>query len=109
MVYTITGPFFFGAAAQVAHVLDQIEKAPSTYVLDLSAVPLADESAAQTLLTFVAKAKKTNSRVMVAGARRDVRRLLLKAGLNRSVVVYVSDTLAARARHIQRQTLARSP
>ena len=109
VVYAITGPFFFGAAAQVAHVLDQIERAPSTYVLDLSAVPLADESAAQTLLTFAAKAKKTNSSVIVAGARREVRRLPLKAGLNRSVVAYVQDVRAARARHLRRQTPARSP
>lgn len=46
--------------------------------------------------------------VHVAGAGREVRRLLLKAGLNRRVVVYVNDIEAARARHIRRQTLARS-
>ena len=43
-----------------------------------------------------------------AGAGREVRHLLLKAGLNRGAVVYVNDIEAARARHIRRQTLARS-
>ena len=52
----------------------------------------------------------TTKQPMVHDARagREVGRLLLKAGLNRRVVVYVKDIETARARHIRRQTLAHS-
>ena len=103
VVYRIAGPFFFGAASQVALVMEQIGKPPKAYVLDLSGVPLADQTAAQTIMTFAKKAKRTGARVMIAGARRDVARTLLKAGLDRSIVDYASSVEEARARFERRR------
>ncbi len=57
VVYRIAGPFFFGAASQVSLVLEQIGAPPKAYVLDLSSVPLADQTAAQTILIFAKKAR----------------------------------------------------
>ena len=98
IVYRITGPFFFGAASQVASIIEQIEKAPRAYVLDLSAVPLADETGAQALLGFVKKARKAGARVYFAGASRKVTRRLLRAGLGREQATYVRSVADARRR-----------
>ena len=83
--------------------MEQIGKPPKAYVLDLSGVPLADQTAAQTIMTFAKKARRTGARVMIAGARRDVARTLLKAGLDRSIVDYASSVDEARARFERRQ------
>src|SRR5919202_1768466 len=49
MVYRIAGPLFFGASTSIATALEQIGRFPKTVVLDLSAVPLADSTAASSL------------------------------------------------------------
>ena len=103
-VYRIAGPFFFGAASQISMVLEQIGAAPKAYILDLSAVPLADETAAQTIMVFAKKAKRNGARVMIAGARRDVIRILMKAGLDRSEVDYATNVEAARAKFARLQS-----
>ena len=105
VVYRIAGAFFFGAASQVSMVLEQIGKPPKAYILDLSGVPLADETAAQTIMTFAKKAKRHGARVMIAGARRDIVRMLLKAGVDRSVVDYTSSVEEARAKYARRNAM----
>ena len=109
VVYRISGPFFFGAATQVSLVLEQIGAPPKAYVLDLSGVPLADETAAQTIMIFSRKAKRNGARVMIAGARRDVIRTLMKAGLDRSTVDYATSVDEARKRFARGQTAAFAP
>ena len=98
IVYRITGPFFFGAASQVASIIEQIETAPRAYVLDLAAVPLTDETGAQALLGFVKKARKAGAQVYFAGASRSVTRRLLRAGLGRGLATYVRSVEEARMR-----------
>lgn len=109
VVYRIAGPFFFGAASQISLVLEQIGAPPKAYVLDLSGVPLADETAAQTILIFSRKAKRHGARVMIAGARRDIIRTLMKAGLDRSTVDYASSVDEARRKFARRQAAEASP
>lgn len=98
VVYRITGPFFFGAASQVATVIEQIDRPPRAFVLDLSAVPLADATGAQALLAFAKKARRHGATVYVAGASRSVLRTLLQAGLTRGVVTFTSSVSEARRR-----------
>ena len=98
LVYRIAGPFFFGAASMVATVLDNIGQRPKVFVLDLSAVPLADGTGAQALLGFVEKAHRAGTRVFIAGASRAVLRPLLHSGLSRDLVTYVSSVEEARKR-----------
>ncbi|MDP2359001.1 MAG: SulP family inorganic anion transporter [Beijerinckiaceae bacterium] len=109
VVYRIAGPFFFGAASQVSLVLEQIGAPPKAYVLDLSGVPLADQTAAQTILIFAKKAKRHGARVMIAGARRDVIRILMRAGLDRSIVDYASNVTEARNKFARRQAIEMTP
>jgi SulP family sulfate permease len=81
VVYRITGAFFFGAAATVGAALDRIAEHPKAYVIDFSAVPILDSTAAATIEGFVRKASRHNAAIFIAGARRPVRRMLLVHGV----------------------------
>lgn len=77
VVYRISGAFFFGAAASVANVLERIAEHPRAYVVDFSAVPVLDSTAAATIDGFVRKAHRHGALVFISGARPAVRRVLL--------------------------------
>ena len=77
VVYRISGAFFFGAAASVASVLERIAEHPRAYVVDFSAVPVLDSTAASTIDGFVSKAHRAGALVFISGARPAVRRVLL--------------------------------
>jgi SulP family sulfate permease len=81
VVYRITGAFFFGAAASVAAALDRIGEHPKAYVIDFSAVPMLDSTAAATIEGFARKARRRGATVYVAGARPPIRRVLLTHGV----------------------------
>jgi SulP family sulfate permease len=81
VVYRISGAFFFGAAAGVAAALDRIAVSPKAYVLDFSAVPFLDSTAAATIEAFVRKAVRAGAKVWIVGAARPIRRELLLHGI----------------------------
>ncbi|MDB5407903.1 MAG: sulfate transporter [Rhodospirillales bacterium] len=81
VVYRISGAFFFGAAASVAAALDRIGEQPKAYVIDFSAVPMIDSTAAATIEGFARKAHRHHASVYIAGARPAVRRILLVHGV----------------------------
>jgi SulP family sulfate permease len=81
IVCRISGALFFGAAATVAAALDRIGEHPRAYVLDFSAVPVIDSTAASTIDGFVRKNSRRGARVYIAGAERAVRRVLLTHGV----------------------------
>jgi SulP family sulfate permease len=98
IVCRISGAFFFGAAATVAAALDRIGEHPKAYVLDFSAVPVIDSTAAATIEGFVRKSSRQGRRVYIAGAERAVRRVLLTHGVRPPRVRYrtrLADALAA--------------
>ena len=96
LAYRIAGPFFFGAASTVAGVLDEIGARPKAFVLDLSAVPLADGAGAQALIGFATKAKRAGARVYIAGAAPPVADTLVACGLDGKLVAYAADLAGAR-------------
>jgi SulP family sulfate permease len=81
VVYRISGAFFFGAAAAVAAALDETGEHPKAYVIDLSAAPVIDSTAAATIGGFVAKADRRGAKVVISGADRTVRRALMTHGV----------------------------
>jgi SulP family sulfate permease len=98
VVYRITGAFFFGAAATVGAALDRIAEHPKAYVIDFSAVPILDSTAAATIDGFVRKANRHDAAVYIVGARRPVRRVLLIHGVRPPRVRYrstITDAVAA--------------
>jgi len=98
VVCRISGAFFFGAAATVAAALDRIAEQPGAYVLDVSAVPFLDSTAAATMEGFVRKARRQGATVYVTGASKPIRRALLLHGIRPPDVRFrttVADAVSA--------------
>jgi len=98
MVYKISGAFFFGATATVSAALERIGRYPRVFALDLSSVPIIDRTAARALGVFARKLRRGHTLVVIAGARPEVRRALLLAGLRRPEVIYAATLADARER-----------
>src|SRR5688500_5637572 len=96
MVYRIAGPLFFGASTSVASALEQIGRLPKVLIFDLSAVPLADTTAASSLRGFVDRARRHDAEVFIAGASPRVRHVLVRVGLKPPLVRYAPSIADAR-------------
>ena len=96
-VFRISGAFFFGATARVSTILDRIGERPRVFILDFSAVPLIDSTAAKALDGIVRKLQRSGARVYFTGARAGVQQALLAAGLGPPKVIYSPSVEAARA------------
>ncbi|HEY0567430.1 MAG TPA: STAS domain-containing protein, partial [Xanthobacteraceae bacterium] len=81
LVYRITGAFFFGAASAVGAVLDSIADNRKAFVVDFSAVPFLDSTAANAMSRVAAKARRQGIRLFITGASPTVRRALLTHGV----------------------------
>ena len=55
VVYRLSGAFFFGSAAAIGAILDRIGASPRLVVLDCSAAPVIDSTAARSLERFARK------------------------------------------------------
>jgi SulP family sulfate permease len=88
VVYRITGAFFFGAAAAVGAVLDRISARQRALIVDFSAVPFLDATAANTLEGLARKAAKRRVRVVLTGTNREVREELFVHGVKPPLVRY---------------------
>jgi sulfate permease, SulP family len=95
LVYRITGAFFFGAASAIGTVLDGIADKRRAFVVDFSAVPFLDSTAANAMARVAAKAGRQGIRLFITGASPTVRRALLTHGV-----------MPPRARY--RETIARA-
>ncbi len=82
LVYRITGAFFFGAASTVGTVLDSIADRRKSFVVDFSAVPFLDSTAANAMGRVAAKARRQGTRLYITGASPAVRRALLTHGVS---------------------------
>ncbi|MGM0560488.1 MAG: SulP family inorganic anion transporter [Pseudomonadota bacterium] len=99
VVYRISGAFFFGAAASVAAVLERISDSHRALVIDLSAVPFLDSTAANTLEGLARKAKRRGVKVSLTGTTRDLRKELFLHGLKPPLVRYEASLEKALERH----------
>jgi len=81
VLYRISGAFFFGAAAAVGAALERIGEHPRAYILDFSAVPMIDSTAAAAIAGFAQKVHRRGGAIYLAGALPEVRRLLVAHGL----------------------------
>jgi SulP family sulfate permease len=97
VVYRITGAFFFGAAATVGSVLERIGDHHKALVLDLSAVPFLDSTAANTLAAIGRKARRHAVSMFITGAADAVKRELTAHGVSEPFVAYRKSIDAALA------------
>jgi SulP family sulfate permease len=104
VVYRISGAFFFGSAAAVGAALDSIGERPKAYIVDFSAVPLIDSTAAATIGGFAKRAAKHGSAIYITGARPAVEQALMAHGLRPPLVCF--KTTVEQASALAHQALA---
>ncbi|TIL58462.1 MAG: SulP family inorganic anion transporter [Mesorhizobium sp.] len=97
VVYRISGAFFFGAASTVATVLDRIADQRKNFILDCSAVPFFDSTAANVIESAAHKARRAGVRIIISGASPQTRRMLINHGVKRPLVTYAASIRDARA------------
>ena len=97
VIYRLSGAFFFGAASTVGTTLDRIADRHSSFILDFSAVPFLDSTAANIIEQSVRKAERRSIRFFITGASPAVRRMLLTHGVRPPHVHYAATIADARA------------
>lgn len=90
VVYRISGAFFFGAAASIGSVLDRIADTHRALVVDFSAVPFLDSTAANVIEGLAHKAARRKVRVYLAGTTHQQRKHLFAHGMKPPLVRYAS-------------------
>jgi SulP family sulfate permease len=102
VVYRISGAFFFGAAAAIGTVLDRIGDTHRLLVIDLSAVPFIDSTAANTIEGLAHKAARRGVRVALTGTSPAMRRELFVQGIKPPLVHYENSVdLAVSKAHLE--------
>jgi len=81
MVYSIDGPFFFGAAETFERAVSQIHQDPRALVIRLMRVPFMDITGLNTLKEMVRQFTHRGVHVVLCGANARVRRKLQRAGI----------------------------
>ena len=98
LVYSIDGPFFFGAAEKLEQTLEMIQSHMSTVVFRMERVPFVDATGIQALAEMVDDFHRHKSRVVLVGLRDNVREKLKRAGaLDRLGPDDLHDSLSAFA------------
>jgi SulP family sulfate permease len=69
LVYSIEGPFFFGAAEKLERTLERVQLVIRTMILRLDRVPFADATGMQTLSEIIERFQRHRVRVMLCGIR----------------------------------------
>ncbi|MBZ9996423.1 SulP family inorganic anion transporter [Mesorhizobium sp. BH1-1-4] len=109
VVYRISGAFFFGAASTVGSVLDRIADQRKNFILDCSAVPLFDSTAANVIESAARKASRAGVRFIISGASPRIRRMLINHGVKRPLVTYAASIRDARAQLAGKQEAEKPP
>lgn len=81
MVYTIDGPFFFGAAESMERLLSQIHSQPKTIIFRLRNVPFMDITGLQTFEEAIIHLHKRGTQVLLTEVNELVRQKLIRAGI----------------------------
>jgi SulP family sulfate permease len=95
VIYRISGAFFFGAAAAVGTVLDRIADHRRNFILDCSAVPFLDSTAANVIESAAHKARNAGIQMVISGASPELRRMLMTHGVRPPLVRYKASIESA--------------
>ena len=90
VIYRISGAFFFGAAASIGAVLDRIGDTHRALIIDFSAVPFVDSTAARTIEGLARNAAKKSVRIFLTGTSPELRRELARLGVSPKLARYKS-------------------
>ncbi len=81
VVYSIDGPFFFGAAGLIESTLEHIQDHAETLVLRMGRVPFIDATGLSTLSEIIDDCHRNDTRLVFAELRPNVHKKLERAGI----------------------------
>ncbi len=81
LIYSIEGPFFFGAVENFERVLAGSQLDPETLIIRLKWVPFIDATGILTLEEVITELKKRDVKVILSGANNRVNGKLQRAGI----------------------------
>lgn len=81
LVYTIQGPFFFGAAEKLEHALAVTHTDPKTIIIRLKYVPFMDMTGLSTFSEIIEEYRKRGVTVLLCEAKPSIRQKLEKLGI----------------------------
>lgn len=81
MVYTVEGPFFFGAVESFERALSGTNTDPKTLIIHLKWVPFIDITGLQVLEEVIQGLQKRGVKIILSGANDRVHAKLVKAGV----------------------------
>jgi len=102
ILYTVEGPFFFGAVDQFEEALLHTHTAPHALVISLERVPFIDLTGLASLDEVVAKLDRRGVIVALCCANDDVTERLEKAGITAHLAVAPSASLAQALEAVHR-------
>ena len=94
LVYTVDGPFFFGAVDQFEQALLHTHTEPAALVISLARVPFIDLTGLASLVEVVGTLRKSGIRVALCYANDEVSERLTRAGIDAELAVPASSDLA---------------
>ncbi|OEJ65985.1 SulP family inorganic anion transporter [Magnetovibrio blakemorei] len=75
-VFTINGPFFFGAAARLSEVLEHIGQAPKVFILRMRYVPFMDATGVTALLKVFEQSHSQGTQIILCRVQPQPRKIL---------------------------------
>jgi SulP family sulfate permease len=81
LVYSIDGPFFFGAAEKLERTLENVQQHMGILVLRLGRVPFVDATGIQSLSELAADCRRFGTRLVLCEVRPNVLAKLQRAGV----------------------------
>lgn len=77
-VFEVQGPFFFGAADKLKHVLDQLDDVPKVFVLRMRYVPTVDATGVNRLRQVANQLRSQGTEILIAELPPEPRHTLLR-------------------------------
>lgn len=97
VVYHLHGPYFFGAAARLGALLDQIASHPTALEINFSDVPFIDSTGARSFELLAHKLQRKGTQLLLTGTRAEVRKVMERSGLTEPLVRYCRDAPVSAA------------
>jgi len=100
LIYRLSGPYFFGAVAQLGQALDTIADHPRALVVDFGDVPFIDSTGAQSFAMLARKTAQRGGMLYLTATRPEVARSLTMARVEGAGVVFLPDLAAVTAHRL---------
>ena len=82
-VFTVSGPFFFGATSRLEAALDRVSRVSRVFILRMEQVPVIDASGAQALTEWVERCAARGTQAVLVGVQPMPRLVLDRMNLQK--------------------------